>query len=77
MGWFSSKKDDSLSTEAARVPGRMFEWVIDGIVDGVKSQFGPSSSSSGDSRDSRSGSDDDRDSRSGGGCHCDCDSHKW
>ena len=65
---------DSLVDEAAKVPSRIFEWFVDGIVDGIKSQFGPSTPSSPGSGSPRN---NDRDSRSGnGGCHCDCDSHK-
>ena len=58
---------DSLVDEAAKVPGRIFEGIVDGIANAISEAFSFSSSSS-------SGSNDDKES--GGGLFCNVPSHK-
>jgi hypothetical protein len=66
MGWFTNEKNDGFVDEMAKVPGQIFEGIVDGIMNAIAEPFRTSSSSS--------KSQDDKDS--GGGLFCNVPSHR-
>lgn len=74
MGWFSGRKDDSLSETIERDFVDTVTAPLGLVLDALDVLRSGGMSKSSSSPDSRSDRDDNRDSRSGGGgCHCDCD----